>query len=177
MEEIKTIFSLFFPLPPTEPIFLGKRMVASSILGWGWYFLTAAKTPIILQDPHPWQGDGHEWGQPGLSAASWSQQTQMRSSTACCWQTQQPKLYVRTHYIFSSCFSTWCLPAGGLQVMARERAEGFQKLFVYFWRHGDEQREWGKAKAKTNVQSLAWLVQKYLAIIHRMVLWTNIFPS
>lgn len=89
---------------------------------------------------------------------------QMRSSTACCWQTQQPKRHVRTHYVFSLCFSTWCLPAGGLQVMAREQAEGFQKLFVYFWRHADEQREWGKAKAKTNVQSLAWLVLGYKQI-------------
>lgn len=114
-------------------------MAVRSILGWGQYFPTAAR-------------DGRGMATGGDSLGSLQprgpNKEQMRSSIACCCQSQQPKSHVRPHYIFSSCFSTWCLPAGGLQVMAREGAEGFQKLFVYFCRHADEQREWERQKQK-----------------------------
>lgn len=166
MEEINTNFPYsFLSLPLNQsPWAKGRRWLYEVF--WGQYFSTAARLLLLLHSsfcktPSPGRemttgGDNLGSLQPcGLS------KQQMRSSIVCCWQTQQPKSHVRTHYIFASCFSAWCLPAGGLQVMARERAEGFQKLFVYFRRHADEQREWGKAKVKTVVPSLAWLVLGY----------------
>lgn len=69
MEEINTIFSSFFPywnsLPANQsPWARGKRWLAQSVLGWRQYFPTAAETPIVLQGPHPWRGDGQPRGQP-----------------------------------------------------------------------------------------------------------------
>lgn len=141
-------------LTPTKPNSLGKRkeMTCTKCFGTGTVFSHSYKITHHSARLLPLAGRWLSMGTTHcLCSASRSQQkADELQPLLACWQTQQPKNHFRTHYIFSYCFPTWCLPAGGLQVTVRGLAEVFQKNTNYWML---SQARWqanrmGKSKSK-----------------------------
>lgn len=162
------LFLSLLKLPPTKSVSLVKRkeMACTKCFGMGTVFSYSCKNTHHSARHLPWQGDGHQRGQPVGSLQPCGPSKRQTRSNRCLPASKPSSLKAISRLItsfflvfLSLIFVCWWSVSDCKRT--DRGVSGKYKLSGCFCRHADEQTEWDKAKAKTTIQSLAWLVFGY----------------